>query len=458
MFPMKYSLSTTEGLQARLAIGWLYVAVGFLLASGIYPLLLALARTTYEMPWKDFFYTALVLHVDFTVLWWLLAIAGVFWTLNSIRRPILWDWVALTLVVAGGVLIGISPLAAAANPLTNNYVPMLENRIFIKGMVVFGGGVLLLVLRSLLTTNIRQMFAGNCEQTMRFGVWSGAVATLIALMALICSFTLMPAGLGHRAYYEPLFWAGGHLLQFSHTALLCVSWLWLATACGIRIGMGPKLLLAIFIAGILPVFMAFIPFIQYGIGSAGFASWFVWLMRDGNGIAPLLIGLSVLWGLVRAGRPDGADRHLWLALLFSIVLFFTGGFLGLFIGQSSTLITAHYHGAIVGVTMAFMAMTYYWLPGFGFGIPNLKWARIQVCAYAIGQMTHIVGLAWGGGHGMKRKVVGTTQDIGVHAWVSPQDLVGLGGVIAVLSGILFAVVILPVMFRGRDVKTVKNAG
>ena len=67
----KYILPIADEARHRLAAGWLYVAVGFLLASGIYPLLLALARTTYEMPWKDFFYTALVLHVDFTVLWWL---------------------------------------------------------------------------------------------------------------------------------------------------------------------------------------------------------------------------------------------------------------------------------------------------------------------------------------------------------------------------------------------------
>jgi len=445
----KYSLSIAEGPQLRLAIGWLYVAVGFLLASGVYPLLLALARTTYEMPWKDFFYTALVLHVDFTVLWWLLAIAGVFWSLNSTRSASSWSWIALALTVAGGVLVGISPLTAPANPLTNNYVPMLENRVFIKGLVVFGGGVLLLVLRTLIATPISRIFKPDSEQAMRFGVWCATISTLIAILALILSFAYMPAGLEHRPYYEPLFWAGGHVLQFTHAALICVCWLWLATASGIRIPIGPRVILIVFGIGILPVFLVFVPFVQYGIGNSGFAAWFVLLMRDGNGIAPLIIGLAVLWGLIKAGIPALTYRHLYIALLFSIILFSTGGILGLFIGESSTLITAHYHGSIVGVTMAFMAMTYYWLPNFGFAAPNLKWARIQVYAYAIGQMIHIIGLAWGGGHGMKRKVVGTAQDIGVHTWITPQDLVGLGGVIAVLSGILFAAVVLPIMFRGR---------
>jgi len=446
----KYSLPLADTPQLRLAVGWLCVAVGFLLASGVYPLLLALARTTYEMPWKDFFYTALVLHVDFTVLWWLLAIAGVFWSLNSTSRAVSTGWVALTLVVAGGILVGISPLTGAANPLTNNYVPMLENRYFIKGLVVFGGGILLLVLRSLMATPMSLVFASDHEAAMRFGIWSAAVATLVALLALLWSFGYMPAGLEHRAYYEPLFWAGGHILQFAHTALLCVCWLWLAQVCGITTPVHPRVVITVFAIGIVSVLFAFVPFIQHEVGDAGFAKWFVWLMRDGNGIAPFIVGLGVLWGLARSGAPTKDQRHLYLALLFSIILFATGGILGLFIGESSTLITAHYHGAIVSVTMAFMAMTYYWLPRFSFSTPNLKWARIQVYTYATGQMIHVIGLAWGGGHGMKRKVVGTTQDIGVHAFISPQDLVGLGGVIAVLSGILFAIVVLPVMFKGRD--------
>lgn len=447
---INYSLSTMAKEQRRLAIGWLYVAVAFLLASGIYPLLLALARTTYEMPWKDLFYTALVLHVDFTVLWWLLAIAGVFWSLNSTSRTVSMGWWALGLVVASGILVGISPLTGPANPLTNNYVPVLENRYFMKGMIVFGGGVLLLVLRSLYAAPMRAVFTPDHEGAMRFGTWTAAIITLVAMLALIWTLGHMPAGLAHRAYYEPLFWAGGHVLQFTHTALLCVCWLWLASACGGKIPAGPKLVMIVFAINLVPVLFAFVPFAWYDVGGPAHTLWFIELMRDGNAIAPLFIGVAVIWGLVRAGAPARDQRHLYLALLFSIILFATGGILGLFISMSSTLITAHYHGVIVSVTMAFMAMTYYWLPWFDFATPNLKWAKIQIYTYATGQMIHIIGLAWGGGHGMKRKVVGTTQDIDVHTWITPQDLVGIGGVIAVLSGILFAAVVLPVMFRGRN--------
>lgn len=442
--------------QSRLAIGWLYVAVGFLLASGIYPLLLALARTTYEMPWKDFFYTALVLHVDFTVLWWLLAIAAVFWTLNASIRGISYGWLALALVVIGGIVAGIAPLTGAANPLTNNYVPMLENRMFIKGLVLFGGGIMLLLLRSLVAMPYRQLGENSFPALVNAGAIAAAIAAMAALLLLLWSLVDMPLSHG-RSYYEALFWSGGHTLQFVHTSLLCVAWIWLARVCGVHVPGSPRMLAAFIFLGVVPVFLLPWPVLSYEVGSPEFMRWFVGFMRDGNGIAPVLIGLPLVWGLLRSPMAGKEQRHLYAALVFSLILFAVGGVLGWLVTQSSTLITAHYHGVIVSVTMAYMAMTYHWLPRFGFARPNLKWAKVQVSAYAVGQMIHVIGLAWGGGHGMKRKVVGTAQDIGVHAWITPQDLVGIGGVIAVLSGVLFAAVVLPVMLKGRIRTTESDA-
>ncbi len=445
----KYILPIADEARHRLAAGWLYVAVGFLLASGVYPLLLALARTTYEMPWKDFFYTALVLHVDFTVLWWLLAIGGVFWSLNSTNKVIVWGWLSLALVVGGGILIGVAPLTDAANPLTNNYIPMLENALFIKGLLLFGAGIFSLVLRSLSTLSYRKICLSDGEGALRFGAVTSALATLIAILALFWTYIEIPAGSG-RSYYEVLFWAGGHVLQFTHSALMSICWLWLAQACSVKLPGNVWLIKISFAIGAIPLLLAPWPFLVYEIGEIEFMRWFVWFMRDGNGITPMLIGLIIVRSLFVKMESNTKLHHLYAALVFSILMFGLGGVLGWFIGESSTLITAHYHGSIVAVTMAFMAMTYYWLPAFGFATPNLKWAKIQVYTFAFGQTMHIIGLAWGGGHGMKRKVVGTTQDIGVQTFISPQDLVGLGGVIAVLSGILFAVVVLPVMIKGRN--------
>jgi len=449
-----YMLPKTEGERLSVASGWLIIAVGFLLASGVYPLLLALARTTFEMPWKDFFYTALVLHVDFTVLWWLLAIAAVFWTLATSDKSLGWSKLAMLLVVLGGIFAAIAPLLADANPLTNNYVPMLEdNRFFRKGLMLLGFGLLILVLRALFNTSWKGMLSDS-SAALRFGIWSAALTALVAIVGLIWTFVQMhflPEPLQGRTYFETLFWAGGHILQFTHTALLMVCWLWLAGVCGARNYASPKLVVLLFAIPALSVLMMPWPFMTREVIDPEFTTWFVWLMRDGNGIGPFVIALLVFWGIMKGDAPNDGNRHLYMSLLFSIGLFALGGTLGMFIGESSTLITAHYHGSIVAVTMAFMAMTYYWLPRFGYASPNLKWAKIQVYAYASGQFIHIIGLAWGGGHGMSRKVVGTTQDIGHigFGFITPQNLVGIGGVVAVLSGVLFAIVVLPVLLKGR---------
>jgi len=450
---MNYQLPLTEHPRDKMAIAWLYTAVGFLLASGIYPLLLALARTTHDMPWKDFFYTALVLHVDFTVLWWLLAIAGVFWTLNSTVQAMASARLALALVITGGILVAVSPLTGPANPLTNNYVPMLENRYFIKGMIVFGGGILILALRSSIFIPFKDTFRDNPQGILRFAIWSAAVTTLLAIVALFLSWLQLPSDLEHRSYYEPLFWAGGHILQFAHTALLGVCWLWLMTICGLKTPLSSKIIFASLVFSLIILLFAFVPFVQHRTGDPEFTLFFVRLMEDGNGIAPFVIGLAVLWALLKGPIPDTDNRHLYLGLVSSLLLFATGGIIALFIGASSTLITAHYHGSTVAVTMAFMAMTYYWLPGFGFDRPNSKWSKIQIYTYTFGQLLHIIGLAWGGGYGMKRKILGTTQDLQIHSLISPQDLIGVGGVVSVLSGILFAIVVLPIMLRGRKTGT-----
>lgn len=457
-----YSLPKSEGDQLNVASGWLIIAVGFLLASGIYPLLLALARTTYEMPFKDFFYTALVLHVDFTVLWWLLAIAAVFWTLSGSGKGLGWSKLAMLLVVLGGVFAGIAPLLADANPLTNNYVPMLEdNRFFRKGLMLFGFGISILVIQAMFTIRWKEMLTSDGEGALRFGSWTAALAGLMAIIALawtLFSLQKMPDPLEGRAYFETLYWAGGHVLQFTHTALMLVCWLWLASICGAKVPGSPKLVMGLFAIGALCVLIAPWPFLTMQVTDPEFNMWFVWLMRDGNGVAAFFIGLMVFWGMMKGDTPTESNHHLYMSLLFSIALFALGGVLGLFIGESSTLITAHYHGSIVAVTMAFMAMTYFWLPQFGYAAPSLKWAKIQVYTYAAGQFAHIIGLAWGGGHGMKRKVVGTTQDIGVEAFITPQDLVGLGGVVAVLSGVLFAAVVLPVLIKGRNAESKVSEG
>ncbi|MDZ7735147.1 MAG: hypothetical protein U5P41_02620 [Gammaproteobacteria bacterium] len=79
-----------------------------------------------------------------------------------------------------------------------------------------------------------------------------------------------------------------------------------------------------------------------------------------------------------AAARGSSPPALLHGLLWSIVLFGIGGILGFLIDRSDVTIPAHYHGAIVGVTLAFMAMCYYLLPRLGFASPGRRSTLWQV--------------------------------------------------------------------------------
>ncbi|MDZ7645397.1 MAG: hypothetical protein U5K76_15030 [Woeseiaceae bacterium] len=74
---------------------------------------------------------------------------------------------------------------------------------------------------------------------LQFGLNASIVATAVALLAFGWSFAVMPDGLIGKAYFEILFWGGGHALQVTWTLLMLVSWLRLASATGARLTLEP---------------------------------------------------------------------------------------------------------------------------------------------------------------------------------------------------------------------------
>jgi heme/copper-type cytochrome/quinol oxidase subunit 1 len=129
------------------------------------------------------------------------------------------------------------------------------------------------------------------------------------------------------------------------------------------------------------------------------------------------------------------------ALLASLVLFAAGGLIGASIAGVNTVIPAHYHGSIVGVTLALMALTYQLLPQLGFGRAEGRMARWQAVVYGGGQLLHIAGLAASGAMGIQRKTAGAAQGLSGAAKAF-MGVMGLGGLLAVIGGILFVLVVL----------------
>jgi heme/copper-type cytochrome/quinol oxidase subunit 1 len=144
---------------------------------------------------------------------------------------------------------------------------------------------------------------------------------------------------------------------------------------------------------------------------------------------------------VTAPKASREQKPLRNALAWSLVLFGAGGLIGLAINGSNVKIPAHYHGAIVGVTLAFMGLAYHLLPRMGYARPHARLATWQPTLYGAGQLAHVIGLVWSGGYGVQRKVAGAEQVLQGFEQMAAMGLMGLGGLAAVAGGLLFIVIV-----------------
>ena len=444
----EFALSTPSAAGRKLASGWLWLGIASLLGAGLFAVLLVLARTPYiqdVFPWVDFFHTALVVHVDLSVLLWFMAFAGVLWSLNSSSRYTGVGWLALALATGGAAMIVLSPFAGAGQPLMSNYVPVIQSTLFFSGLIVFGAGMAVLVLRSLIAVPSADLWQGG-EGSIRIGFYAASIATLFALAAFGWSYVMIPKDLEITQYYDLLFWGGGHVLQFTYSLLMLAGWLWLADACGAKIPLTPRVASILLVLGLLPVFYVPVIYLAYNGVLGDYMEQFTQLMRVGGSFAPVPLGLAVIYGIVTGGRTAAANPQR-AALLSSMLLFAVGGGISLFIRDSNTIITAHYHGTGGAISLAFMGLTFHLLPRLGYREPDLKWATLMPYVYGAGQLLHIVGLLWSGGYGVQRKVAGAAQGLHGFAQTAGMGLMGLGGLIAVIGGIMFLVVFFKAMRR-----------
>jgi cytochrome c oxidase subunit 1 len=449
-----YTLQLPQDARRTLATGWLALALVSLAAAGVLSVLLVLSRAPAVkdvFPLVDFFHVALVAHVDLSVLVWFLAFAGVLWTLNSAPRLLALGWAALALALAGTALMATAPFAGAGRPVMSNYIPVLDEPVFLTGLAVFGAGVALAVARGMLAVprvGVRLDGIG----ALRFGLNTSLVSAGVALIAFAWSLAQVPQALEAKGYYELAFWGGGHVLQFTYTLLMFVAWLMLAEAGGAPLPLTPRTAALLFGIGLVSVFLTPVIYLAYDVGSVEHHRLLTWLMRFGGGLAIVPFALAVALGLARAPAPSPGQRALRAALLASLILFGAGGLIGLTISGSNVKIPAHYHGSIVGVTLAFMGLTYHLLPRLGFRDVRAKLARLQIWLYAGGQLLHVTGLVWSGGYGVQRKVAGAAETLRGAGEIAAMGVMGLGGLIAVVGGTLFLVLAFGALLRRRGAR------
>lgn len=408
--------------QARHARWWLILGTISLAIAGIFSIVPVASRTPAiaALPqMANIFHASIVVHVDMSMLAWFLCFACMIWSLATRRRILMLEESALISMAIGMALIALSPFDTKAEPYMSNYIPVIHSPVFFVGLVMIGCSVLFMALNIL--------FCEADNFFIKIAVRSSALIAIIALGAFYASYRAMPAIIEGQQYYEMLFWGGGHVLQYLHVQLLLVAWLYL---CPLP---GNKFLPALFLITVAAALLT--PFgYMHEVTSFQHRQFFTHMMIGAGGLAPAILAFFIIPKLWRMER-----NALWAALCASIALFLIGGLMGHMIQGQNVVIPAHYHGSIIGITIAFMGACYALLPAFGYrDVKQWKLAFWQPFIYCAGQLMHITGLAISGGYGVLRKTPGAMES---QAGKAAMGLMGLGGLLAAIGGLFFIIVV-----------------
>ncbi len=421
-----------------LVTAWLGLATVAIGLSTVFAIVLVIARVPQVanvLPAGDLFRVALVLHVNLAVLIWFLAVACGLWSAVGTPRGRTLGWAGFGLAAVGVAAVALSPLAMPGSPMATNYVPVLDSSLFRIGLVWFLAGSALAAARVLWP-------AWRSRRTPRdplaFGLKLAALVTVAAFASLLWSLAALPSDIDAGLYYELVSWGPGHIAQFAFTLLMLVAWLHMARSLGLSAQRPTATYLRIvFALAAVPALAGLALHAFYAPDGIAFRKGFTLLMAYGTWPVPLLLGAYLaLWlpRLPRTADEIGVRASLWLSLL----LFAAGCVLGAFIRTDSTMVPAHYHGTVGGVTLALMTVTLQTMLRLNGAAPSAL-ARWQPLIYGTGLLLMVAGLAWLGGQGTPRKTPHTEWSIDGASHFAASALTGVGGLLAVAGGALFFV-------------------
>lgn len=433
---------TPLALEAK---AWFALAVGSLVIAGLLSLAVVVGRLPIFSGWIDdplFFKRCLVVHVDLALVVWFYSFLCGMARLRS--GPGGWAGVFALILAAGGVALMLSgAMMRGAQPILANYVPVIDHPLFLGGLAAFFVGVALFLVTTL-ATSARRRPAG-LPADAAIGLQAAGIAVLLAAATWIATRASLPAGLDAWTRHEFSAWGAGHVLQVANATAMISVWLWLlhrATGRALLSDGRARLLFSLLLAPhfLMPLLTA------RGAMDALYHTGATQLMRWG--IFPvvsivLILGMRHLRREPRAEDPlAGAARAGFAA---SAGLTLLGFVLGACIRSSTTLVPAHYHASLGGVTVAFMAAAYLVvaaarqdrLPSrFGFS------ARRQLGWFGVGQSVFALGFAIGGLYGLGRKAYATEQHVRSVGEYVGLGVMGVGGLMAAAAGLWFLFLVL----------------
>jgi cytochrome c oxidase subunit 1 len=422
--------------QDSICFGWLALSIVSVAISGFFAIFLVFLRTPglANIFSKDIFQTSLIIHVDLSITVWMLTIfCFINATLFSGMRKALSVWI-LILAFIGTTLMSIAPLAGG-EPILNNYVPILNNFPFILGLSLFFTAVLISAIFSLI-----EFIYSSTSYSISYTNITSIAGSIIYIVALVCFYLshtqLAKLGMHYdiHHYYETLFWGFGHIIQFLYVQLMIFAWVIVMNQYKQNQIITPSNFAKISLVNILACAICPLFYLFATVESGIYIEYFTMHMKYFGGIASSIMAIILLWHYFNNSQCK--TDYKFYSFICSVFVFGIGGAIGYMIHETNVTVPAHYHGSIVGITIALMGLVYYIISDFGYAFKSTKLLNIQLLIYAIGQTLHITGLSLSGGYGALRKTAGVELSNLAKFYMG---LMGTGGLIAVISGVLFVI-------------------
>jgi hypothetical protein len=455
--PKENPITDSVSLETR---SWITLAVGSIVIAGLLSLAVVIGRLPFIAHFIDdplLFKRCLVVHVDLSLIVWFYAfISGLISMLKpSPAGPARNIAFITALVGVFGMLSGA--LAKGAQPVLANYIPVIDHPLFLGGLGLFFIGIIAQFILALISSSKNEqpkILPASLPQEAAIGLQASAVAVILAGATWISTNAGLPSNLDVKTYFEFSFWGAGHVLQVANIAAMLAVWLWLLKQATGKSALSPRTANWVFLALLLPHFCMPILTLR-GPMDTLYHSGATLLMRWG--IFPVaLVVLSIGFIHLKRHRSNITSTKNKLAragFYASSSLTLLGFILGACIRSSTTLVPAHYHAALGGITAAFMAATYLICASITDKkhpekISDKFWksSRRQLIVYGFGQLVFVLGFAIGGVYGLGRKTYASEQEARSVGELVGLSVMGIGGLLAAIGGIWFLSIALQKIF------------
>ncbi len=257
---------------------------------------------------------------------------------------------------------------------------------------------------------------------------------LVMVVSMPVSAAFLTGGRGSlepAVYFERLYWTPGHIQQALNASLLVSAWYCLRARLLPTPQLSPLLkganLTLLLSALLLFIITLFIDPLSKTSRAAS------------EGVYAIGIGVPVFIHMVNVLRGLKGDFSLiaYSSLLLSVIIYALGVMIA-YSGLGDDLrVPAHYHGAVTGLTLALMGLSYYIINGSGRAPTPPHWLlKAQPLLYGAGMFLVITGLFVSGLLGAPRKTFGAgfTDD---PLALASLGVMGLGTLMAVAGGVIF---------------------